>query len=170
VSPALADSLAPAVVGLVGVVLGVLLAGALDWSQERRGAGRRARAAARLLRADLFIVTRILRSGIAQRQVPGFLDLGLPSWRDQRDLLADALDDDAWSIVGTACSRLQALAAVQELAPRWSRGRIKEKEIPGLDRLLSEVIAAYEALGPLAEDPRRHDDVEPEPGVTDGSA
>jgi hypothetical protein len=98
------------------------------------------------------IVSRILRTGIAERHVPGFLDIGLPSWREQRDLLADALDDDAWSVVATACSRVQALAAVQELAPRWSRGRIKENELPRLDRLLSEVVAAYEALGPLAED------------------
>src|SRR5271165_1530468 len=138
VSPPLASSLAPAIVGLIGVVLGALIAGVLDWSRERRGWRRRARAAARLLRADLFIVSRILRNGIAQRQVPGFLDIGLASWRDQRDLLADALDDDAWSVVAAACSRMQALAAAQELAPRWFRGGIKQDRIPLLDKALSE--------------------------------
>jgi hypothetical protein len=143
-----------------------LIAGGLAWWQERRGSGRRARSAARLLRADLFIVSRILRNGIAERQVPGFFDMGLPSWRDQRDLLADALEDDAWSLVATACSRVQALAAVQELAPRWSRGRIKEEQIPRLNRLLFEVIAAYDALSPLADDRRRYDDVAPEHEAT----
>lgn len=165
----LADSLAPAIVGLVGVVLGVLIGGTLDWWRERRGALRRGRAAARLLRADLYVVSRILRTGIAQQQVPGFLDISLPSWRDQRDLLADALDDDAWSIVSAACSRLQALAEVQRLAPRWSRGRLKDSEVKLLDKALTEVVEAYEALGLLAEDPRSYDDtlnIEPEPEAT----
>jgi hypothetical protein len=88
-------------------------------------------------------------------------------------LLADALDDDAWSVVATACSRVQALAAVQELAPRWSRGRIKDDQIPQLDRMLSEVVAAYDVLGSLAEDSRAYDDtldLQPDAEATVASA
>lgn len=158
VSLPLADSLVPPIIGLVGVVLGVVIGGSLEWWRERRGVKRRARAAARLLRADLFIVSRILRNGIARRRVPGFLDISLPSWRDQRDLLADALDADEWSVVAATCSRLQALAAVQELTPRWSPGRVKQEHIPLFDKALTEVVAAYEALGSLAHDPQRYDD------------
>jgi hypothetical protein len=165
----LADaSLVPAVVGLAGVVLGALISGILDWRHDTRREGRRVRSAARLLRSDLFIVSRVLRNGIARREVPGFIGLGLPSWREQRDVLADALDDDAWSLVSAGCSRVQALADAQELAPRWSRGRLKEEDIPRLDKALSDVVLAYEALGPLAQDRRRYDsllELFPAPGA-----
>lgn len=91
----LADaSLGPAIVGLVGVTLGALISGVFGWRGEAHRERRRARAAARLLRSDLFMFSRLLRNGIARREVPGFIDLGLPSWREHRDLLADALDDE----------------------------------------------------------------------------
>jgi hypothetical protein len=154
----LADaSLGPAIVGLVGVTLGAVISGVFGWSREARRERRRARASARLLRSDLFMVSRLLRSGIARREVPGFIDLGLPSWREHRDLLADTLDDEAWSLVPSGCSRVQTLADVQELAPRWSRGRLKDDDLPRLDKALSDVVLAYEALGPLAEDHRSYD-------------
>jgi hypothetical protein len=142
---------------LAGVALGAFIASVFDWRREAFRERRRARAAARLLRSDLFMVSRLLRNGIARREVPGFIDLGLPSWREHRDLLADALDDEAWSVVSAGCSRVQTLAGVQELAPRWSRGRLKEDDLPRLDKALSDVVLAYEALGPLAEDRRPYD-------------
>ena len=154
----LADaSLGPAVVGLAGVALGAVITGVFGLHREARRERRRARAAARLLRSDLFIVSRLLRNGMTHREVPGFIDLGLPSWREHRDLLADALHDEAWSVVSAGCSRVQTLADVQELAPRWSRGRLKKDDLPRLDKALSDVVLAYEALGPLAEDRRPYD-------------
>jgi hypothetical protein len=154
----LADaSLGPAVVGLTGVVLGAVIAGTFDWRREAFRQRRRARAAARLLRSDLFMVSRLLRNGIARREIPGFIDLSLASWREDRDLLADALDDESWSVVSADCSRVQTLADSQELAPRWSRGRLKHEDLPRLDKALSDVVLAYEALGSLAEDRRPYD-------------
>jgi hypothetical protein len=140
-----------------GVALGAIIAGVFDWGRDARREKRRARASARLLRSDLFMVSRLLRNGIARREVPGFVDLGLPSWREQRDMLADALDDDAWSVVSAGCSRVQALADVQRLAPNWTRGRLKGEDFARLDKVLTDVVLAYEALGPLAEDRRPYD-------------
>ncbi len=150
-------SLVPAIFGLVGVSLGAVLTGALETARESRREKRRARAAARLVRSDLFLVSRILRNGIARHEIPAFIDLSLPSWRESRDLLANSLDNDAWAVVSPACSRIQTLADVVLLAPRWSRGGLKAADIPRIDKALTEVVNAYEALGPLAEDPRPYD-------------
>ena len=71
--------------------------------------------------------------------------------------------------MSAACSRLQALADVQRLAPSWSRGRLKDSEVKLLDKALTEIVQAYEALGHLAEDPRRYDDaldLDPKPDPT----
>jgi hypothetical protein len=66
----LADaSLGPAIVGLVGVTLGALISGVFGWRGEAHRERRRARAAARLLRSDLFMFSRLLRNGIA-RAIP----------------------------------------------------------------------------------------------------
>jgi hypothetical protein len=156
----LADaSLLPAIFGLLGVTVGVVLTGIVEWIRESRRDADRARAAARLLRADILIVSRIVEKGIETRELPGFLDIGVPSWREYRDVFASALDGEAWAKVSIACSRLQMLADVQEQSPRWSRGRLKDDAMPMLDKVVTDLVAAYDALGPLAGDTRSYYDV-----------
>jgi len=128
----------PAIFGLVGVAVGAGLTGIVEWMRESRRDAARARAAARLLRADILLVGRVVRSGIATRELPGFLDINIPTWREHRDLLAAALDDAAWAVVSAACSRLQLLADVQEQGSRWSRGRLEDDAIPRLDKVLTD--------------------------------
>jgi len=100
--PLAVGSLVPAIVGLIGVGVGAMLTGVVEWVRESRRDARRARVGARLLRTDVFLVSRIVRRSIATQELPGYLDISLPSWREYRDLLASALDDEAWGIVSPA--------------------------------------------------------------------
>ncbi len=158
--PLAVGSLVPAIFGLVGVAVGAILTGAVEWIREARRDRRRARAAARLLRSDLFLVSRILRNAISDRALPGFIDVTPRSWLEQRDLLASELKDDEWIIVSGGCSRLQTLAEfVSRIAKPQDRGRLSNNDIPRLDKALTDLVRAHDALGRLAEDGRPYDAV-----------
>jgi hypothetical protein len=146
-------SLIPALFGLIGVAVGAVLTGIVDWIRQSQREDRSAHAAARLLRADLSLAARILRIGIARGQIPGFVDVSLPSWTEYRDVLASALEDDKWIIVAAGCSRLHALAGFNSrLARPRARGRLKRDDRTKLEKMLADVVRAYEALGELAGD------------------
>ena len=151
-----AASLLPAIFGLVGVAVGAVLTGMVEWARESRGESQRARAAARLLRADLFLAARMLTNAQKRRAMPGFIEISVPSWREHRDLLANALDSSTWGIVALACSRAHALGEVTRQAPRWAAGRLKAADLPRIEQAITEIVKAHDALGPLAEDPESY--------------
>jgi hypothetical protein len=89
------------------------------WLRNRSSRRRRVRAVGEALaQRSVDREPHSAKRGLHFARLSGFVYLELASRRDQRDLLADALDDDVWSLVAAACSRAQALAAVGELAPR----------------------------------------------------
>lgn len=164
------DSLVPAVFGVIGVAVGAMLTGVVDWARQRSKDDRRARAAARLLRTDLFLVARILKIALMRSELPGFVDISLPSWTTYRDVLAAALDDGAWIAVSAGCARTQALADfVLRLDKPNDRGRLKPKDAMRLESMVDDVVRAHDALSVLAEDDRPYEallEVDPLPPIS----
>src|SRR2546425_88006 len=96
------SDLASAIFPLVGVLIGGLLAGGVQWTMARRAERRAARTAAKLVRLELddyeALERRWLQIGILR------CDWWKPpeSWNEQRSALAANLSDAEWNAVEKA--------------------------------------------------------------------
>jgi hypothetical protein len=108
-----------AVVGLVGVIVGALLSGSTAFLMARRGEAQQARAAARLLEAELRSVAGNLHLLIASLKVTdNYADLRellrLPpqtAWDGHKPLLAATLGATEWYAVAAAYESIDTLRA-----------------------------------------------------------
>lgn len=111
-----------ALVGVVGVIVGALLAGVNAFAVERAKDRRRARASARLLESELWQIAgraRLLAAELREhdhrtdawyRAAEALVEL--PSaelWLDHRDVLAETLPDTSWHAVAGAYQRVELL-------------------------------------------------------------
>jgi hypothetical protein len=97
-----------AIFGLVGVIVGGLLTGALQAFQEWRSQTTLSRAAARLLSAELSVQQEILEQRAADESaepVSGEMP-AISDWPEHRAVMAKTLDDEAWRAVAAAYARL----------------------------------------------------------------
>jgi hypothetical protein len=97
-----------AIFGLIGVVVGGLLTGAVRALQEWRSQRTLSRAAARLLSAELSVQQLILEDRAAYESAGPVSDemLAVSDWPQYRALMARALDDEAWVAVAGAYAKL----------------------------------------------------------------
>jgi hypothetical protein len=90
-----------AIIGLVGVVVGGVLTGVIQAVQQWRNDRIEARAAARLLSAELSVQDLFLRSGVGDKPPP------VGAWPQYRAVMARALEDKAWQAVAGAYAELE---------------------------------------------------------------
>jgi hypothetical protein len=123
--------MAEAVFGLIGVVVGGLLAGGAEYVMQRRRERRDARAAARLLaeqlrRAIAFIHSE-LRPVASDWASGAFGDVEMEVWHHNRGILASALETAEWEGIAEAFEVVDALKK-----ERWPREK-QEEAIESID-------------------------------------
>src|SRR5205814_1069295 len=102
--------MAPAIVGLVGVIIGAMLSGALTLLTARRSDKRQARAAGRLLESELRSIAQqllLMRNDLRMKESPTVLRelFRLPptvAWEAHKSLLASLLTTAEWYAVAKA--------------------------------------------------------------------
>jgi hypothetical protein len=117
-----------AVIGLVGVVVGALLSGGATYLMAKRAEANKARAAARLLEAELRPIaqgldvlyralersgTKHVRVGQVVRHLPDSSRL----WNEHKSLLAEVLDDADWYALASAYESIDIINRFSELLP-----------------------------------------------------
>jgi len=114
-----------AIFGLVGVVVGGLFSGVVEWFKIAQDRKRRGRVGARLVTEELLNASMSLRmategpdDATVAELARGAVALGLlanGAWHQYGADLADALRDDAWSDVGGAYFALMAVGMYAEM-------------------------------------------------------
>lgn len=164
----------PALMGLTGVAVGALLSSLAAFSMARRAERRQARAAARLLEAELRHVVgrlQLLTSNLAMpngqslgpSKSPRFSDfqslLNVPKprlWDEHRATLATVLPSDDWYAGATAYESIDALRGAATAAGLFlDEGQIAHSAIGELlTTLATEAQVGAEAVARLAGNPR----------------
>jgi hypothetical protein len=123
----------PALVGLAGVVVGVLLTGFNAYRAERAEARRKARASARLLQAELWAIAGRARLLAEELKEHGDRDAWLKAetalstlpesrlWADHQAVLAATLSTDDWGEVSGAYRSLDLLKAQAPSDQDWEQ-------------------------------------------------
>jgi hypothetical protein len=96
-----------AIFGLVGVIVGGLLTGAVASFRDWRSQRALSRAAARLLSAELSVQQAIIEQRAAAADEPVSDDMPtVADWPEQRVVMAKVLDDETWITVAGAYANL----------------------------------------------------------------
>src|SRR3954454_18419474 len=123
--------MASAIFGLVGVVVGGLLTGALSLWQQRRSDRAEARAASRLLSAELseqhLFLDALVRRG-PEATGPNHLP-AVAAWPEHRAGMARLLDDETWQAVAGAYVELGLLHSGQELDLQTLDDRVQDARL-----------------------------------------
>jgi hypothetical protein len=129
-------SIAPAIIGLVGVVIGGALAGTVNFLLARRAERQDVRTAARLVRAELqgldvqllSVRTREVFGG----QPPDLADLAeilsedrRTAWHENRNLLARGLPSKEWDKVASGC---RSFLSIETQVSIWKRTKPEAME------------------------------------------
>jgi hypothetical protein len=147
--------LLPAIFGLVGVVIGGVLNGAVSWRAERRRARLRSVVGARVIRSELKESCNIAMCCLTEES----LDLigneklfGVPSWTEYREVLSqNGLEsDDRFKTVEGAVRHVKSYEALKELT-KWEESG--ERTLWSLVRDLEE---AQSVLTPLCRGDHVH--------------
>jgi hypothetical protein len=144
-----------AAAGVLGALVGAATGGVSERLAIRQRDKRQARAAARLVRADLSIAAEQLASAIGELLWWPFYKLEFESWTTYRDLLAMELSAEHWGLVSQSCTELQSLGETQILSPNWNSTGPMERSRDAADsflKLRADAIKAHNALAPLAEE------------------
>jgi hypothetical protein len=109
--------MAQAIIGLVGVVIGGVLTGGVDFVLERRREKRRGRAAARLIHAELSDIAAYVEASLLRRawlaDPAGALEG--ESWKQWRAALAEAPGFEGWYPISGAWGWISQLGQILEL-------------------------------------------------------
>jgi hypothetical protein len=106
-----------AVIGLVGVVIGGLLTGGVNFLLEHRREKRSGQAASRLVHAALTSTTTFVEASLVERMWMGDPREGLADdvWVEHRNAIAEAPAFDGWYPVSLAWSFITQLRRLTEL-------------------------------------------------------
>lgn len=143
------STLTPAVVGLVGVVIGAVVNGYAQHVAQRRREHFELRSHARLVRADLHRAEGIVRQ-LKERPMDrprGVADeLAAPAWNEGRGVLARGLESSEWDTVREA---FDAIAQFRRgLNPGDGDGRTFDQVQAQAEETLGRIEAAHQALRP----------------------
>lgn len=116
----MSSNLLPAVFGLVGVVIGGLLNGAVSWRAERRRARLLSVVGARLIRSELKesrVVAMCCLTAENLDMVGNEKLFGVPSWTEYREVLSqNGLEsDDRFKTVEGAVGHVKSFEALKEM-------------------------------------------------------
>lgn len=115
--------MAPAIFGLVGVVIGALLAGLMTYAMDERSTKKSGRAAARVILTDLHTNEGLLHQASKDNEwlVLATKPLLIDSWTEYKWQLAQILSDNDWMLVANTFRELESVrlivAQVPPLAP-----------------------------------------------------
>lgn len=143
----------PAVIGLIGVIVGAAINGGIASLREWRTQGADRRSAARLVSTEL-VKFHALALEARQRppsQLPQLRDSAPIVWQSNRAVLARALENDDWDLVALAYAIVDALVSVLVFEPDGSLVNWRSGEVT---RLLNAMVEPAEkaalALGKFA--------------------
>jgi hypothetical protein len=138
---------AEAIFGLVGVVVGALVTGGVEFLAERRRESSLRRKAARLVEAELDQAARALETALDAGR--SWNPPSVPSWAEYAPVLADSLDTDDWQVVESAVGMIK----IEEMGQPDRPPAREEVERESLDEEVHRVIQqAAETLRRLAGD------------------
>jgi|ERR1700722_5325235 len=138
-----------------GALVGALGGGIADWRLERHRGRLRAKAGARLLRAELSISEKRLTAAIRELHWWPFYRMSMQPWNDYRDVMAEELGTEHWTEVSQSVIELQALDDGMRTAPTYDPARplqINMSVGTNMINLRANAIRAFNALADLAED------------------
>jgi len=138
-----------------GALVGAFAGGVADWRLERHRGNLRAKAGARLLRADLSITEKRLASAIRELQWWPFYRMDMQPWDNYRDVMAEALDAASWGAVSQSAIELQALSEGMRKAPTadpTAPRQITRGAAANMLNIRTNAIQAFNVLGDLADD------------------
>jgi hypothetical protein len=133
-----------AIFGLIGVVIGAVINGAVTSWHQRRVERSDFRSAARLVRSEL-VQFRSLGLEAARRppeHLPQLQDATPILWQSNRGVLARSLSDQDWNLVARAYAHVDALTSVLVFEPDGTLIAWRSNEA---QRLLAEMIEPVEA-------------------------
>jgi hypothetical protein len=152
-----------AAAGIFGAVLGATTGGGINFWLEKRREATRARAGARLLRADFEHAAAMFGVAQASKRWILSLDVEVDGWDDFRDVLAAQLDSSQWDEVDTAVRLIRSVQEAQEATRRQyvsaerpmppSRS-LDAQEIEQMGRQRNQARLAYNVLAQLARGQR----------------
>ena len=135
--------------------MGGLTTGVVDWRMESHRSHARAKAGARLLRADLSITQERLKAVLDELLWWPFYDIRMEPWDHYNDVMAGELDADTWGVVSQSAIELQELGEKIRRSPRYDEAKpmsIGNGQVPSLIVIRANAIRAFNALGKLADD------------------
>jgi hypothetical protein len=138
-----------AAIGLVGVVVGAVIAGGTQVLLIRRRERSEALVAARLVEADIQSIKRSVGIALDAERWTGSLSLPLESWAEYRGVLARELSAPAWDAVAFAFELLSAVEHTLEVfggTPKGQTAIMKAHSHEGWHGLLEDLEAAADAL------------------------
>ena len=142
-----------AIVGLVGVIIGGIINGAVTALLQRRTERADRRSAARLVRSEL-VRFHSLALEAARRSpddLPQLRNATPTLWQGHRATLARALGDEQWELVARAYGHVDALVSVLVFEPN---GGLEEWRGREAQRLLAGMVGPVEAaVSILSRDP-----------------
>ena len=157
----------PAASGLTGALIGGIGGYVAQAKLEKKRAAIRAKAGARLIRAELAIYAEHLAEMVNELKWWPYFDTSMEPWPAYRDVIAVDLDPDDWVKVSQAAIGARRLDANYRASPRFNPDgptAISAVAAEPLLKIREEAIAAYNYLGPLAKE-TEHLSVEPVPIV-----
>jgi hypothetical protein len=135
--------LTAAIFGLVGVVVGALVNGAVAAWRQRVSARSKLLTAARLVQEEL-VRYRSLALAASRRppeELPQLQHCEPVVWQSNRAVLAWALDDDVWRVIARAYAGVDALVSVLVFGPGLSLEEWRSREA---QRLLTALVEPVE--------------------------
>lgn len=149
-----------AAAGILGGILGAGATGLANFKLERRRELARARAGARVLRADFEKAAAMFGVTQMKKQVLLHVDFKIDGWDDFRDVIGAELDGAQWNEVDGAVRGVRTVQEAQEaLRRQYERGEISmpptrlidQEEARLMDARREQMTKAYNVLAPLAE-------------------
>ena len=149
-----------AAAGIFGAVLGATTGGGINFWLEKRREATRARAGARLLRADFEHAAAMFGVAEGTKRWILTLDVEVQGWDDFRDVLAAQLDSSQWDEVDTAVRLIRSVQETQEATRRQYTSAdhpmpltrsLGQDEVEQMAYQRNQARLAYNVLAPLAK-------------------
>jgi hypothetical protein len=152
-----------AAAGILGAILGAGATGLASFKLERRRELTRARAGARLLRADFEKAAAMFGVIQVKKQLLLHVDFKIDGWGDFRDVIAGELDAAEWNEVDGAVRMVRTVQEAQEAIRRqYEAGEmpmpptrtIDHDEAHSMEARREQMAKAYNVLTALAGGPQ----------------
>lgn len=146
---------APAVTGIAavaGALVGATAGGIVEVAMENRREAKLAKAAARLMAADLKAADVQLRDLESDGKWWRHYDLSISNWAEHRSVLATRLDSDSFAVVSELVVTFQSMSEHVPRSPSFQKPEtvFVEIEASNIAVLRKGAASAYNELAPLA--------------------